>query len=121
MSVVGIALELGNSPQASFNEGKHTITRWFSVQTTNALLDGPIQVANAIGIPRMHQSYVFGTEFHPYCRVRDIIPHKPADGSLVWHVEVVYETPDQKQGAMGDGGNSSGVNQGTGVENDQEW
>lgn len=105
MAVVGFAQERPGSPQASFELGKHVITRKFLVETTSAE-DGPIVVANAIGIPRLFQIYQFGDELHPYCRCRSIEPERMGTSSKLWEVTCRYETPDRKEGARGEGGNS---------------
>ena len=73
MAIIGIAQERPDSPQGSFEVGKHVITRKFRV-ITDSLADGPIVVAQAIGLPRLFQIYTFGDEFHPYCRCRSIDP-----------------------------------------------
>lgn len=111
------------SPQASFELGKHVITRKFRVKT-NSALDGPIEVANAIGIPRMFQLYTFGAEFHPWCRVRSIDPERNGSSPYDWIVVVRYETPEIKSGARGEGGNQSGDSGdggGTQNETDQQF
>lgn len=122
MAVVGIAQERPDSPQATFECGKHVITRRFRV-VTSSLLDGPITVANAIGIPRLFQVYQFGAELHRYCRCRSIEPARIARGSLTWEVTCHYETPPRKEGARHDGGHHSdkGDGGGTGEEKDQQF
>jgi hypothetical protein len=128
MAILGIAGERPNSPVASFSCGKHTITRTFRV-LTSSVFDGPIAVANAIGIPRLFSTYQFGAELHPYCRCRSIEPERIAPGALEWNVICHYETPDAKGGARGDGGHGSdgsdkgdkGDGGGTGEEKDQQF
>lgn len=122
MAVVGFAVERPGSPEASFECGKHTITRKFRV-LCDSVLDGPITVANAIGIPPLFSIYTFGAEIHPYCRCRSIEPERMAPASLDWEVTCVYETPEIKDGATADGGHDSNANDGggTGIENDQQF
>jgi len=107
--VIGFAAELPDSPEASFELGKHEITRRFQV-ICSTLADGPIIAANAIGIPKLFQTYVFGDEFHTYCRCRSIEPKRKAPNSAVWEVECKYSTPELKEGGGGGGGHGGGGN-----------
>jgi hypothetical protein len=126
MAVVSIAQEAPDSPKATFELGQHVITRKFKVQT-DSFSDGPGTVALAIGVPRLFQPYVFGREYLPFCRVREVEPERIAPNSLWWIVTVTYRTPELKGGAQGDGGNSSGSDAssgdggGTQTENDQQF
>lgn len=123
MSVVGLARERPDSPQAGFEMGKHTITRTFLVQT-NSLSDGPYTAALAIGIPGMFTPYYYGLEFNPFCIVRSIEPKRVKPGSLFWDVVVKYETPELKGGGggLGDrGGDGEGEKGGTGVDKPGEY
>lgn len=120
--IVGLAMERADSPEANFEFGEHRIVRRFSV-TTTSVLDGPIHVANAPGIPRMFQLYYFGTEFHPYARVRDIVPRRIAPGSLQWEVEVTYRTPSVRNSGGQTGGSHGGdpEKDGTGEDHPSEY
>lgn len=122
MAVIGFAEERPDSPQASFECGKHVITRRFRV-ITSSVFDGPMTVASAIGVPRLFQTYQFGSEIHPYCRCRSVEPQRLAKGSLEWEVTCVYETPEPKGGSQADGGSSSESSDGggAGVEKDQQF
>lgn len=124
MSVVGFAQERPDSPESSFEMGKHTITRRFLVQT-NSLSDGPYTVALAIGIPGLFTPYYYGAEFNPFCLVRSIEPKRVKPASLFWDVVVKYETPEVKGagGGLGSGGRDGGESDkgGTGVDNKGEY
>lgn len=100
MSVVSVS-EAPGSPKAEFALGKYTIDRQFIVMT-NSFSDGPVTVTLATGIPRGFESYFFGEEFLPNCRVRSITPEREGN-SLKWVVNVHYETPEPKNlsGSMG--------------------
>jgi hypothetical protein len=119
MSVVGFAQERPDSPRGEFALGKYTTTRKFLV-VTNSVADGPGTVALAIGLPRLFQPYTFGVEFLPNCRCRSVTPERIKPGSLQWEVTCVYETPDRKSAAGGEGG-SDRPDSGTGEENDNQW
>jgi hypothetical protein len=123
MAVIGLAAERPGSPRASFSVGKFTITRKYLVRTSS-VNDGPGTVVLAIGLPRLFQPYVFGSEFLPFCRCRSVDPERMAPGSLDWEVTCVYETPEPKGGARGDGANHDGTDGdggGTGQETDGQF
>lgn len=119
MAVIGFAAERPDSPKASFEVGKYTVTRKFLV-LTSSVLDGPGVVALAIGLPRLFQPYIFGTEFLPNCRVRSVVPERIKPASLEWEVTVTYETPERKHGGGGEGGQEQ-QDSGTGEEQDGQF
>lgn len=92
MAVVGMAQEMPDSPQGSFDLNKHTVTRKFLVVTDN-VNDGPLTVTSvSIGIPAIYSAYVFHGEFHLYCLLRKIDAERIEKGSLQWVVTCYYET-----------------------------
>jgi hypothetical protein len=126
LAIVGNAVELPGSPRASFAVGKHTIDRKFLVQTDD-VATGPIEVCLAPGLPVQFQRYSFGEEWHPTCRARSHDPERLGT-SKYWVVTVHYETPERKERAGRDGGNTgagndpnSGDGGGTGDEKDGQF
>lgn len=107
MSIVGLAQERPDSPQASFELGKFHITRKFLVHCSS-VLDGPATVALAPGLPLLFAPYQFGSEFLPFLRCRAVDPERLAPGATDWEVTCHYETPDWKDASQGDGGHESG-------------
>lgn len=127
MSIVGFAEERPDSPKATFELGKFTVTRKFLVKTSS-VLDGPATVALAPGLPLLFSPYLFGIEFLPFLRCRSVEPERMAPASLEWEVTCTYETPDFKDAAMGDGGfdankgdSRGGDGGGTGEETDGQF
>jgi len=105
MAVVGIAQMRPGYPRASFELGIQTIICKYLV-VTDSVEDGPITVVLAPGLPILFQPYQFGSEYHPYCRCRSVVPERVKDGSPAWDVTCTFTTPQIKGGAHGDGGNS---------------
>lgn len=97
MSVVGSALEMPNSPEASISMGKRSYTRRFRV-ITNDRNDGPLIVLSAAGIPPLYTQYATPNESDPIALVRSYDPQRIGPAQLVWTVAVKYETPELKGG-----------------------
>lgn len=119
--------ELPNSPDASYELGKYEIRRYFRV-IVSSRTDGPQTVVDGAigaGMPTFFQEYSFGSETNAELRVRKISPTRWGDAAaLLWKVEVLYSTPDFKDGSSrsgGGGGGGRGTGGGTGRETAGEF
>src|ERR1700730_2997118 len=108
MAVVGVAQEHPLSPEGTFEHNKYSITRRSKVQT-NQLADGVLVVTAAIGIPRLYEPYLFGSESQVWILCRSIKASRITESSLYWTVEAEYSTPEPKEhGREGTGQEVSG-------------
>lgn len=103
MAVIGTAQETPDSPEEfSASTDRRTYRRKFLVRCSS-MLDGPLQVTAAPGIPRKYSPYVFGTERDQYALALNFSAARIDSGFPHWHVHVEYSTPEPRQkGEKGD-------------------
>ncbi len=99
MSIVGRADERPDSPEINANLNEREYVRKFRVQT-NDLLDGPVVVTAAPGIPLLYSAYVFGNEADRYALLREISAERAGPASYFWIVTCTYKTPPASSGSM---------------------
>jgi hypothetical protein len=112
MSVVGSAQIMPGAFEGPLAAGKYEVRVPYRVITNN-LLDDNFTVCSAPGLPRLFTSYSAAL---PSLRVREYDPRRISPANLVWRVEVIFRTPDLKDGGRGSEGSG-----GTGQENDQQF
>ena len=95
-------------PSGSFELGKYVVRVPYRV-VVDSVNDGPQTVASAAGLPILYSTYSYGSESNSEMLARRYEP-EPIGSSktLLWRVNVVYETPSQKEGRGGPGGRDAG-------------
>ena len=73
------------------NKGTRTYTRVFRV-VTDSNLDGPREVRQATGIPRVNDPYIVSTEQDLGATVTSVKPSQQSEHPRVWLVSVEYST-----------------------------
>jgi hypothetical protein len=99
MATVGLAKELVDSPTGNTSVGqgsKTTFQRKFLVETST-VYDGPVVAMYAAGVPADWSYYLFGNEYHLYCRLRSKSAQRKGPNSLFWVVTCNYETEDEEE------------------------
>jgi hypothetical protein len=109
MGIIGTAQDK-HLPEAQFSHDQYTITRTLRVLSDSAA-DGPLVVTAAVGVPRLYDAYVYGSEFQAYVLCREITPTfmGGSNSVWVWEVKCTYKTPEPKEhGKEGTGQDTPG-------------
>lgn len=89
------AKEIHEGRLGPIETGKRTYTRVWGV-TTSSATDGPIQVREATGIPRLGDAYLTSSEGDAGAVVKKVDP-QPTDNPKLWHVRVEYDSSVEEE------------------------